>query len=153
MTPFQRAELPPEAFDVAAVMAKTGANETQAQHLIAELREQDVYVNDLYQVNITRAPVAEGWPAMWHLSIKRRDKKAVHHWRDFQQIKNMLVGPEHEAVELYPAEERLVDTANQYHLWVLMHWTDRFPFGFIGRELGTPEEAEKIGAKQARIKG
>jgi len=30
----------------------------------------------------------------------------------------MIVGEEHEAFEVYPAESRLVDTANQYHLWV-----------------------------------
>jgi hypothetical protein len=37
----------------------------------------------------------------------------VHDWRDLQRIKNQLVGPECEAVELYPAESRKVDTANQ----------------------------------------
>ena len=28
-------------------------------------------------------------------------------------IKNLIVGPEHEGFEIYPAESRLVDTANQ----------------------------------------
>jgi hypothetical protein len=54
----------------------------------------------------------------------------VHDWRDLQRIKNELVGPECEAVELYPAESRLVDTANQYHLWADADPTYRFGLGF-----------------------
>lgn len=60
---------------------------------------------------------ARNIPASVHISIKRIDKAPVHDWRHFQEIKNMLIGPEFEAVELYPAEDRVVDTANQYHLW------------------------------------
>lgn len=51
-------------------------------------------------------------------------------WRDFQRIKNELLGDEYEACELYPAEDRLVDGANQYHLWAI---NGQFPFGFDER--------------------
>lgn len=57
----------------------------------------------------------------------------MHDWRDLQAIKNELVGPEHEAIELYPAESRLVDTANQYHLWVLKDPSQRIPVGWTQR--------------------
>ena len=63
-----------------------------------------------------------------HLSIKRNDKNPMHDWRDLQRIKNELLGPESEAMELYPAESRLVDTANQYHLWCFLGL--RAPFGY-----------------------
>lgn len=53
------------------------------------------------------------------LSIKRRDKEWIHDWRDLQRIKNEICGEEREAFEIYPAESRMNDTANQYHLWVL----------------------------------
>ena len=56
-------------------------------------------------------------PGFIHLSIKRADRQPCRDWRDFQRIKNQLAGPEWEAVELYPAESRLVDMANQFHLW------------------------------------
>jgi len=83
-----------------------------------------------------------------HLSIKRNDKKPLHDWRDLQRIKNELAGEDREALELYPSEERVVDMANQYHLWVLPEGMI-VPLGFFdGRMVGTPEEAEKIGAKQ-----
>jgi hypothetical protein len=52
-----------------------------------------------------------------------------------QAIKNGIVGEECEAVELYPAESRLVDTANQYHLWALPSDLMRFPFGFRERSV------------------
>lgn len=69
-------------------------------------------------------------PLVW-LSIKSVENDARHDWRDFQRIKNELVGEEAEAVELYPAEGRLVDTSNQFHLWCFPEF--RFPFGFSAR--------------------
>jgi len=91
-------------------------------------------MNDIYQVNI-RNETPDGWPALKHLSIKRRDKQPIgkEHFRHFQRIKNNLVGRECEAVELYPAESRLVDTANQYHLWCIVDCQIHLPFGFSER--------------------
>ena len=109
------------------------------------LRSEVIYKNDVYQVNIRRIPAAEpGAPSLVHLSIKRIDRQPIHDWRDLQTIKNMLVGPECEGVELYPAESRRVDTANQYHLWVFAQPTVRFPFGFTEGVL-----AEDTGASGA----
>lgn len=76
-------------------------------------------------------------PAMMHLSIKRQDREPVTDWRHKQEIKNMLVGPEFEAVELFPAESRVVDTANQYHLWVFGDTGALRDLGFpVGKRLG-----------------
>lgn len=109
------------------------------EHAVAFVREQSdglVFVNDEFQVVIREANIAQGWPRMLHLSIKRIDREIIHEWRKLQQIKNELVGEEHEAVELYPAESRLVDAANQYHLWVLADPKQMFPFGFTTRAVG-----------------
>ncbi len=67
-----------------------------------------------------------------HLSIKRNDGAAIRDWRHFQRIKNELCGPEREGVEIFPAESRLVDGANQWHVWVLPVGA-RVPFGFGSR--------------------
>jgi hypothetical protein len=75
--------------------------------------EMDVWANDRYL-----AFVREWSPGLIHLSITDRDKTDRHNWRDFQRIKNDICGTEAEGVELYPAESRLVDTSNHYHLWV-----------------------------------
>jgi hypothetical protein len=101
---------------------------------VNERMEDEVWVNDVYQVAIRPADAySSDWPSMVHLSIKRLDRLPIHDWRDLQAIKNELVGPEHEALELYPAESRCVDSANQFHLWVCRDPTIRFPFGFPGR--------------------
>jgi hypothetical protein len=63
-----------------------------------------------------------------HLSIKDHDRSARHDWRDLQRIKNELTGPQFYAVEVYPAEHALVDTCNQYHLYVFKDWQPDFGF-------------------------
>ena len=95
-----------------------------------------VFINNLYQVTYRDVETENnGEPAMiaW-LCIRRRDSEPIHDWRHLQQIKNDLCGKEREALEIYPAESRLVDTANQYHLWVLPEGV-RLPFGYLEREV------------------
>jgi hypothetical protein len=72
-------------------------------------------------------------PGLIHLSIKRNDKAPILKWRDMQKIKNELVGPECEGVQIFPAESRLVDTSNQFHLWCLTDPSLRIPFGYQER--------------------
>ena len=100
---------------------------------------------------------------MARLSIRRDDRRPDRDWRHHQAIKNQLAGPEVEAVELFPAESRLVDTANpvelfpaesrlvdtanQTWLWVAAPG-DRFPFGFDERVVTGTDEAAKVGAVQ-----
>jgi hypothetical protein len=72
-------------------------------------------------------------PGLVHLSIKRNDRRPIFDWRDMQQIKNEMIGPECEGLQLFPAESRLLDTANQYHIY---GWEDpqvRAPFGYDER--------------------
>lgn len=82
-----------------------------------------------------------GWT--W-LSIRRNDRKAIRDWRHMQQIKNALAGPEREGVEIYPAESRLHDTSNQYHLFVLPEG-EQLPFGYVGRSVVTAAENDSLG--------
>ncbi len=82
--------------------------------------------NSRYTVLRRDVPSQQG--QLVHLSIKRNDKNPMHDWRDMQRIKNELLGPEEEAMELYPAESRLIDTANQYHLFCFLGM--RAPFGY-----------------------
>lgn len=89
----------------------------------------EMYVNRLYQVEVRRLPAGD-----MILSIKPKDGSPRHDWREFQWIKNQIAGPEREAVELYPAESRLVDTANQFLLYVVPPGV-RFPLGWEHREV------------------
>lgn len=51
------------------------------------------------------------------LGICNRNHTAHHDWREFQQIKNMLVDPEWVGLEQYPAESNLKDPSNQFYMW------------------------------------
>lgn len=93
-----------------------------------------VYKNSRYQVVVTMMAPQEPFGEILWLSIKRLDQRPLHDWRDLQRLKNELVGPEYEAVEIYPAESRLVDTSNQYHLWCFVDRKGyKLPFGFDKR--------------------
>ena len=102
----------------------------------------EVWMNNRYFVMLRKAPSGVTW-----LSIRRTDRQAIHDWRDLQRIKNELCGKEREALEIYPAESRLVDTSNQYHLWVLPRGM-RVPFGYNEREVCDEVEARKSKAVQ-----
>lgn len=90
-----------------------------------------VYENGEYIV--MKIPMEE--MGIIRLSIQNMDKSAKHDWRDFQEIKNTLIGPEHEAAELYPAESRKHDIGNAFHLFVLEGECARFPFGAEDRRV------------------
>ena len=93
-----------------------------------EAMRGQVYLNDKYQV--IRNEISNG---MVHLSIKLINKSHEHDWREYQQIKNELIGEECEAMEIYPAESRLVDAANQFHIWGWLDPIYRIPVGFQER--------------------
>ena len=95
------------------------------------------FYNSIYQVFVFRQEVREDAPRMVHLSIKTHDRSPIRDWRAMQRIKNELCGTTCEAVELYPAESRLIDEANQYHLWVLEPGAV-FTFGYnMGRQVSS----------------
>ena len=74
------------------------------------------------------------------ISYHRRDRAPIRDWRVGQRIKNQLCGPEWEAIELYPAESRTVDTANEYHMWAM---EGQFPFGFEKGEKATQAQIDE----------
>jgi hypothetical protein len=122
--------------DLRMLAKKAGVSlEEMRKKLEAAEEGTQFWLNDLYQVQVRTCGAA-----LVHLNIRRRDGKPIFRdWRHFQQIKNELVGPECEAVELYPAESRKVDTSNKYHLWCVTDSTFRFP---VGWEKGDVEMAD-----------
>lgn len=122
----------------------------QITKIVQESIGEEIWRNDIYQVTVYRKNACGGdWPNIVHLSIRRIDRQAIRDWRDFQDIKNQLVGPECEGVELYPAESRCVDLANQFHLWVFDSTEAKYPFGFNeGRHVDSVEIA---GSMQRRL--
>jgi hypothetical protein len=126
--PLQSAYLPPELQRVA--------------ERIGDGR-QAIFRNNRYQVCIRDLPDDPIFGQACQLSIKRTDKQPIFDWRDIQRIKNELIGPEVEMVQVFPAESRMVDSANQY--WFYAFATYQFPYGFQERLVS---EAVSHGTKQ-----
>jgi hypothetical protein len=129
---------------IAETMDHYGVSEDEARaRLEAEHGRCSYYLNAIYQVQVDE--VSDG---VTHLCIRRRDGAAdLRDWRHFQQIKNELCGEEREAVELYPAESRKVDTSNKWHLWVLPLGTT-LPVGWTKRDVKYDESRDVPGMRQ-----
>lgn len=109
----------------------------------------EVWRNETYEVIVTRGgqyrkstgKVEENDDGLTHLSIKRYDRAPCRNWRHFQQVKNEICGETAEAVEVYPAEARLADNANQYHLFAFPEGFT-IPIGFGSGMLTSDDDAE-----------
>lgn len=136
MKKFERTEMEKHESDVQNIdeimelTKKAGAHisREEARNIYREQLDSEFYINDKYLVR--KLTKTEDGYSITHLSIRRLDRGHAKDWREFQQIKNELLGEEVEAIELYPAESRLVDCANQFHLWALPEG-EQFPFGFV----------------------
>lgn len=86
------------------------------------------YHNSRYAVSMVSDPTQELMPgiACEKLLIQNSDQSAKHDWRDFQRIKNDLLGSDWEAVELYPRQDRVVDPSNAFMLYC---FPKTLPFG------------------------
>lgn len=40
-------------------------------------------------------------------------------WWEMQRVKNEIAGPEATAVEVYPPQSEIVDTADSFHIWIV----------------------------------
>lgn len=88
--------------------------------------------NNIYTVTVEGCDVPPPMGPVTWLSIKRNDRQVIHDWRELQRVKNLVVGTSIEAVEMYPAESRVHDSANQYHLFCFAAGY-QLPFGYDGR--------------------
>ena len=75
-----------------------------------------------------------------HVTITRKfegsiktDGSGDFSWAEKQKIKDELFGKNRTAIEVYPSEDRLIDTADVYHLWVFDK-NFKLPFGIHPKE-------------------
>ena len=73
-----------------------------------------------------------------HVTLTRSVSEAVKgnygfSWAEKQEIKNELFGEDRFAIEVYPKERKLVDSADVYHLWVFDKKKE-MPFGIHPKE-------------------
>jgi hypothetical protein len=130
---------------VQRVMQDSNLDEAAARKLLEDEHAKcETWINELYQVQ--KRYHKDG---LVHLNIRRRDgAPVIRDWRHFQLIKNQLIGEECEAVELYPAESRKVDTSNKYHIYGITDPAFRFPFGWEERDVEYTEYRDVPGMRQ-----
>jgi hypothetical protein len=116
--------------------------------LDAENAKCRLFVNDLYQVQVGTCGPDN---TMLHINIRRRDGAAIFDWRHMQQIKNEIAGPSREAFQLFPAEDRKVDTSNKYHLWVLAEGVRFDAIGWAQRDVQYEENRNVPGLRQRKL--
>ena len=122
-------------------LAKAAAEDPAVAAHLDEASE--TWRNDKYVATVQRWK--DGSVAV--LSIRRDDRKAIRDWRDLQRIKNDIAGEDAEGVELFPAENRLVDTANQMWMWLLPPGK-RWPLGFQERAVSDEPDPRFPGSVQ-----
>lgn len=74
--------------------------------------------NNRYTVMIFDNQKTTKGPAIQVLIQQLDDRPIAGHWREIQNIKNEIFGPEVVGIEYYPAESNLLDTYNLYWLWI-----------------------------------
>lgn len=107
----------------------------------------EIFTNKSHCVIVTPMSIKHQMDGWVSLSVKRHDRKAECDWRIFQRIKNDLVGEKREAVQLFPSMDRVLDTANQYFLWVAPK-NYIFGIGQVDQEVSDENYAEKVGSVQ-----
>jgi hypothetical protein len=141
----QRANYPERTFEeFLDSVAHLGLKPQQARRLFEDQKREVVYRSDYYQVAVVKdIPHGFAGVTVWWLSIKRVDREPIMDWRDLQAIKTAICGAEAEAIQLFPAESRVVDTANQYHLYAFMRGDGRklprVPIGWTTPRMVTDE--------------
>jgi hypothetical protein len=121
---------------IGASAAETGSWEPLRQ----DAQDPHLWGNDQVSASMLKTTLPNG-TGYAQIGYHRRDRAPIRDWRIGQRIKNQLCGPEWEAIELYPAESRKVDTANEYHLWCI---EGQFPFGFEEPDLATQAQLDEI---------
>jgi hypothetical protein len=64
------------------------------------------------------------WNEAWndwvlHIRVKKKDRTDGITWDQMQRAKNLAIGSNGWAIEVFPAHDHLVNSANCRHLWVI----------------------------------
>lgn len=77
--------------------------------------------------------IKTNWGIVTHAAFRNIEGSDIS-WKDKQWIKDTLFGKDKTAIEVFPREDRLVDAANMYHLWIFEK-NFELPFGIHDNDL------------------
>jgi len=112
--------------------------------------------NSKYKVTFDKQcdHIHPNWPenlACWYISFSMKDGGHMLDWREIQDMKNQVVGEKHEAVMLFPTDNRCMDTVNQFHLYIIGDEGVEFPVGWQCPKSVTDETDGKADCKQRKL--
>lgn len=82
-----------------------------------ETWREENYLNNRYSVQVSDYKSKDG--VIVHLWVRHHTGIMPSSWSDLQRIKNEIAGKDCVALEVYPRDEDLVDSANIAHIWVM----------------------------------
>jgi hypothetical protein len=126
----------PSEFDFIRQQMEQGVAVTLAIARYQEHKNLELWANDRYLVQLHRNYQGEmnpNPPPRTMLAVRLISGEPFGNWADLQEIKNQLLGPEAELVQLLPAESRKMDMVNMY--WFYDNAGAQFPFGSRRREV------------------
>ena len=131
---FVPAKLPAEAFSYQHYMSM-GLKKADAKRAVAAAKRERLFVSSGYQVAVNQIEAPGLGRGLW-LSCKRRDKGVIEERQVLKEIMWALA-PGHHGYELLPRADRVVDTANQYHVYAFA-----CACPFADGELGEPVQVD-----------
>ena len=93
------------------------------------------YVNGIFSV--LDRELKTSWGKVRHLAVASLSGIRPS-WHEMQRIKNEIAGPSTTAIEVYPPDDRVVDEADMFHVWVL---PSKLPFGIHGKDVADAASA------------
>lgn len=109
------------------------------------------YQNNRYVVMIDDFALMTGGIRAIKAMVQRHDDMPFdRHWSEMQEIKNEIFGREAVGIEYYPADNKLMDVANVYWLWILP--TDVLPLCAETETSITCPSCDRVSHHKADIK-
>ena len=115
--------------------------------IIDKTKKNEMWGNDRYTAQLTFMD-DNGRDGFVELSVHNHNRTTAMQWSHLQQIKNELVGPEREAVMMFPAESRLIDGANEY--WLYIYPTGTAPMMTVRDRYSGEIETQPVGMNNGR---
>jgi hypothetical protein len=99
-------------------MQSAGVTKAQAKDIVRKLRLDKVVRSATHQVAMNPFEAPQPFGAGTWLSVKRLDRSVIDRRDELAQVMRSLL-PGHCGFELFPAPERLTDSANQFHVFAM----------------------------------
>lgn len=78
------------------------------------------------------------WGRVIHCAFRNKNGTEIS-WKEKQWLKDSLFGEDRVAIEVFPQKDRLVDTANMYHIWIFEKGFE-LPFGIHDKDKSERKE-------------